>query len=162
MDLHPNLFSTPLQGSLIGLLNISEAPTRQQMFSDNWHSSFHFPLMLGFSHFGWICNKSVVPLQLSIGPVQCRIIDIRFHHSGLQIIQNHGSGDTPKEFEGPDVTIDPASDVLTKDKSNEPVTTVRKGHDEGPSSPRLPTQGIHHHPRITKINLGLSLMLSST
>jgi hypothetical protein len=138
MDLHPYLFFRPTKGPLVGFINISKGSPCQKVFSHNRYSSFHLPFMPWLSRFGWIRYKSIMPFQFPIGSIQCGIVEICFRHSRFQIIQHHGSRDTPKEFKGPNMTINPVANIGTKEESNEPVSTKREGHDKGPGSPKLP------------------------
>src|SRR3972149_3992243 len=156
VDLQSNLFPAPSQSSLIRLLTVTKASACQKMLPDDRHSSFHFPLMFGFSRFGGIRHKPVMSFQLPISPVQHGIIEVGLDHPGLQIVQNNRGRNTSKKLERPDMTIDPMLDVLAEDEPDKSVPTVGKGHDKGPGSPKLPGQRIHHHPRVTTSHLRLT------
>jgi len=127
MDLHPDLFSRPLKGPTIGLIDIPKSPASQKVLTHYRYPSFHLPFMPGLSYFGRIGHKGIVSFQFCISPVQGWIIDIRFHHSCLQIVKDNGCRDTPKEFKGPNMTVNPALDILVEDKSDESVATVGGG-----------------------------------
>jgi len=107
MNLHPDLFLGPPQRPLVGLVDVPECPACQKLLPYNRHTPFHFPLVTGRSQTGWVDHEPVMPLQLTISPVQGRIVKIRLQNPTAKIIDYHGSRNSSKIFEGPPVTVDP-------------------------------------------------------
>jgi hypothetical protein len=124
MNFHPDLFLTPMKGPLVGLFDVPEVSTGQQMLSDDGNTSFDFPLMPRRCNPGRINDEPVMPLHLRISPVQGRIVKISLEHSRLEIIDHYRSRNPSKELKGSSMAIDPIPHILTKDKTDKPMPAI--------------------------------------
>ena len=116
----------------VGVSQIKILSTGHQLLPNGGHGAFHFTLVFRRTHLRRIGNKTIMPFEFGVGAVDGWIIQIGLDHTGLEIIQQHGLWTAVKEFEGPDMTVQPSVGVLAFHEPNIAVAAVGQHHDKGP------------------------------
>jgi hypothetical protein len=94
VDLHADFLPTPGQRPVVGLVDVTKISARQKLPANYGYYPLHFTFVFWFPHLGRIGNKTIMPLQIGIGPVQRRIVNVGLNHPGLQVIQYNTIGNT--------------------------------------------------------------------
>ena len=73
-----------------------------------------------------------MPFQLGVCAIDGWIMQVGLDNAGLEIVQQHGLWTAVKEFESPDMTVQPSSSILAFHEADKTVAAVGQHHDKGP------------------------------
>ena len=132
-----HLLEAPLERSLVGLVDVPKLASREELLTDDGHTSFDLSLVTSHGHLGWVGHETIVSLEFGVGWVEGGIVQIRPQDSVFQIVEHDQGGTPPKELQGADMTVQPGAVVLPKHKAHEAMATVAEDQDKGPGSAQL-------------------------
>ena len=76
VELHPDLVPAPVEGPLVGFIDVFEGPSGKQVFAHGRHSALHFSFVPGHHHLRRVGDKTEEPLHIGIRPVHGGIVDV--------------------------------------------------------------------------------------